>query len=241
MQASGTSKQALSRDDKADDLSQQLSSLNLASPAAPAALHVLIQEDCYKHTFERTTEDGSAVDDSDIVERAERLDAVKAGISAAYTRLSTTPTFPSSFSYDNHTALVLDGSPFDIRYCKTSLPLTHDSVRYIHNRSNLSPLDVESSFAESLYPDQLASWIGKSASALATHTSEIPAHLPQGDLYLSPGSREAIEGSIGCVCQAVEEVCETDGIRFCVVRPPGHVSILSSVKMRHLLIHWFGM
>ncbi|GAA5994667.1 hypothetical protein JCM5350_000371 [Sporobolomyces pararoseus] len=74
--------------------------------------------------------------------------------------------------------------------------------------------------------------------------SEIPLHLPQGDLYLSSESDQAIFGALGAVCKGVDLICNTtttrssDGTQrscysgrnssscykegFVVVRPPGH-------------------
>lgn len=201
----------------AEELSHQLSSLQLGRPAS---LHVLIQEDCKKHEFARRTAQGELQSSDDIVERPERLAAVKLGIAAAFCRLETSPVvLPSPLP--DYTQLHLSG-PFDIRFSKASLPLTHDSVLYVHNKSNLKPKQEDLNNLNPLYPAQLQAWIEDSAQAHAEGKSEIPAHLAQGDLYLSPGSKAAIEGSIGCVCQAVDEVCESSGSRFCVVRPPGH-------------------
>lgn len=73
--------------------------------------------------------------------------------------------------------------------------------------------------------------------------SEIPLHLPQGDLYLSSESDQAIFGALGAVCKGVDLICNTttsssdytqrrsysDRNRsscykegFVVIRPPGH-------------------
>ncbi|KPV78232.1 uncharacterized protein RHOBADRAFT_40780, partial [Rhodotorula graminis WP1] len=56
--------------------------------------------------------------------------------------------------------------------------------------------------------------------------SEIPPHLPQGDLYLCPGSEGAIFGALGAACEGVDRVVEGaagEGRRgFVAVRPPGH-------------------
>ncbi|GAA6059615.1 hypothetical protein JCM10212_005114 [Sporobolomyces blumeae] len=83
------------------------------------------------------------------------------------------------------------------------------------------------------------------STASARRESEIPAHLPQGDLYLCRESDEAIFGALGTVCEAVDRVIEgtklsrddidapaDDGkgkeaeVRydrgFVVIRPPGH-------------------
>lgn len=230
MQVAGSSR-ALSRDN-ADDLSQQLSSLQIAQPSS---LHVLIQEDCLQHKFSRRAPDGRPHSSDDIVERPERLAAVKLGVAAAYCRLqaATPKKLPSPLA--DHRQLHLQGSPFDIRFTRASLPLNHETVMFIHNESNLAPGQQDLNDLEPKYPDQLKSWIAKASQAHAEGVSEIPRHLAQGDLYLSEGSKAAIEGSIGCVCEAVEEVCdEGGGVRFCLVRPPGHQSVVLLRVVRYM-------
>ena len=215
------SSRALSRDN-ADDLSQQLSSLQIAQTAN---LHVLIQEDCLEHKFARRAADGTLQSSDDIVERPERLAAVKLGVAAAYCRLGGSNSLPSPLA--DHRQLHLRGNPFDIRFTRASLPINHETVRFIHNESNLRPNQQDVNDLEPRYPDQLTSWIAAASQAHTEGRSEIPSHLAQGDLYLSEGSKAAIQGSIGCICEAVEEVCdEGGGSRFCVVRPPGHQSVI---------------
>lgn len=82
------------------------------------------------------------------------------------------------------------------------------------------------------WPAQLQTLCRNAAAAvLSPPYSEIPAHLPQGDLYLSEGSEEAIFGALGAVCEGVDRVVEgaTSGEggydrAFVAIRPPGHVS-----------------
>ncbi|GAA5980834.1 hypothetical protein JCM10908_003885 [Rhodotorula pacifica] len=89
-----------------------------------------------------------------------------------------------------------------------------------------------------------------SAAAAARPKSEIPLHLPQGDLYLSPGSEAAIFGALGACCEGVDRIVagsrvgRTDAVAsartsragvgggeqeeerydraFVAIRPPGH-------------------
>lgn len=63
-----------------------------------------------------------------------------------------------------------------------------------------------------------------SMAMLSSPFSEIPSHLPQGDLYLCPGSEEAIFGALGAVCEGIDRVVsgkEYDRA-FVAIRPPGH-------------------
>ncbi|SCZ90122.1 BZ3500_MvSof-1268-A1-R1_Chr1-3g01790 [Microbotryum saponariae] len=81
------------------------------------------------------------------------------------------------------------------------------------------------------WPQQLANLCRGASTAIATGArhSEIPAHLPQGDLYLSEQSEDAIFGAIGAVCEGVDRVVQgsrTTGNgydrAFVAIRPPGH-------------------
>lgn len=90
------------------------------------------------------------------------------------------------------------------------------------------------------WPQQLSSLCKNAGQAmLSPPYSEIPSHLPQGDLYLSEGSEEAIFGALGAVCEGVDRVVEgsrTPGIgydrAFVAIRPPGHVSRLAALRTR---------
>ncbi|GAA5956081.1 hypothetical protein JCM21900_002588 [Sporobolomyces salmonicolor] len=98
------------------------------------------------------------------------------------------------------------------------------------------------------WPHQLTSLIRAAPSALSTPPSfsEIPSHLPQGDLYLCEESGEAIFGALGAVCEGVDRVVAGSGSKgvndtgeteeggsrggeeeryargFVAIRPPGH-------------------
>jgi len=96
------------------------------------------------------------------------------------------------------------------------------------------------------WPQQLVSLISSIPPVFPTTppTSEIPEHLPQGDLYLCRESREAIFGALGAVAKGVDLVVEgtrarkgkekeEEGYRngFVVIRPPGHVSLLAAHRI----------
>ncbi|GAA5969107.1 hypothetical protein JCM11641_007472 [Rhodosporidiobolus odoratus] len=80
------------------------------------------------------------------------------------------------------------------------------------------------------WPTQLLHLIRRTPSALLTQPfSEMPPHLPQGDLYLCPESEGAIFGALGAVCEGVDRIVEgskDDGggydRAFVAIRPPGH-------------------
>jgi len=86
------------------------------------------------------------------------------------------------------------------------------------------------------WPSQLQSLCRASLTALLTapHHSEIPPHLPQGDLYLCPASEGAIFGALGAACEGVDRAVagEGEGRRgFVAVRPPGHVRSALSLSL----------
>ncbi|GAA5856329.1 hypothetical protein JCM8547_000871 [Rhodosporidiobolus lusitaniae] len=80
------------------------------------------------------------------------------------------------------------------------------------------------------WPSQLQHLCRRSSTAILSHPfSEIPPHLPQGDLYLTPESEEAIFGALGAVCEGVDRIVKGekgggDGYdrAFVAIRPPGH-------------------
>lgn len=115
------------------------------------------------------------------------------------------------------------------------------------------------SSSSSLHPPSPSASPKKSSARTA---SEIPPHLPQGDLYLCPGSEPAIFGALGACCEAVDRIVAGGGRvtaqqqqhqtanvsedqqdattsydrAFVAIRPPGHVSSLSRLlyKIRTL-------
>ena len=153
-------------------------------------------------------------------------------------------------------------SPFDILSTSSQLPLSSPALQLIHSLPNnpppspfpspppspskpsrrtslrsTSPSKPYPSTTSTPWPQQLLSLISSIPSPFPTTppTSEIPSHLPQGDLYLCRESGEAIFGALGAVARGVDLVVEgtrekeKEGYRngFVVVRPPGHVSFLS--------------
>ncbi|KAK4057630.1 histone deacetylase [Microbotryomycetes sp. JL221] len=81
------------------------------------------------------------------------------------------------------------------------------------------------------WPKQLSALCRNASKAMKTGPtfSEIPSHLPQGDLYLTERSESAIFGALGAVCEGVDRVVE--GVNrmdnghdraFVAIRPPGH-------------------
>ncbi|KAH8099559.1 Arginase/deacetylase [Cristinia sonorae] len=197
--------------------------MNLTTPFT-----VYIQQACLRHQFIRSK------DTSTIVERPERLRAVNVGIAAALARLhlhsrhaqtQVSATDPASKSDDDELTAALNKlnisqpGPSTSNIVKSTASvdiLNNPAVKFIHG-------DIE----RDVYLENLIKWAKESRDAIARGESEIPTGLSQGDLYLCPGSLDAIQGALGTVCEAVDAVVSAqtpDAARraFVAVRPPGH-------------------
>ncbi|KWU42093.1 Arginase/deacetylase, partial [Rhodotorula sp. JG-1b] len=177
---------------------------------------VLFQPACTLHRYIRTT------DDSTIVERPHRIRAVKVGAAAAWARLEQQQQLGANDDDDLDQlleGLTLGGGtgrskyprggdfkgkgPFDILDSDAQLPVDHAALRYVHPKPNQPPDNNDDGGWESA---------SSSSSKLSARTaSEIPPHLPQGDLYLCPGSEPAIFGALGACCEAVDRIVAGGG------------------------------
>jgi len=182
---------------------------------------------------------------SHIVERPERLRAVKIGLCAAIARLEESLPVATSTSstagkreedpeadslvaaienlrleQDSAEPVLQKGHPVQVVQSSAKVDIfTHPAVKYIHG-------DVDGD----VYLEKLSAWARDSAEKISNGQSEIPSELPQGDLYMCPTSLDAIQGALGTVCEAVDNIMESpvpgspDPPRraFVAVRPPGH-------------------
>uniref|UniRef100_A0A0W0G0J6 Putative histone deacetylase complex protein n=1 Tax=Moniliophthora roreri TaxID=221103 RepID=A0A0W0G0J6_MONRR len=207
-------------------------------PSIPGNFAVFIQDVCYKHKFIRSR------DTSTIVERPERLRAVKVGLAAALSRLEEVHSASSSKTSNRSDdpdilaaaldKMKLEGSstsqstfgPITVVHSAATMPLLDSpAVKFVHG-------DIEGD----VYLENVSKWAAESAEKIGRGESEIPEGLPQGDLYLCPESIIAMEGAIGTTCEAVDvvmsgtlpssatEAAASSGIKraFVAVRPPGH-------------------
>ncbi|KAI0769127.1 Arginase/deacetylase [Trametes elegans] len=203
---------------------------------------IFLQKSCLQHRYIRTR------DQSHIVERPERLRAVNVGLAAAIARLeevappaadSTSATgtaTPSGVDTDDLTR-ALDKlqlstpsrsepnvrMPITIVHSDASVDiLNHPAVKFVHG-------DIE----RDVYLENLKAWAKGSHDKVAKGESEIPEGYSQGDLYLCPGSLDAIQGALGTVCEAVDAVMQGFADKtlsskphpsqaFVAIRPPGH-------------------
>ncbi|KAF9222901.1 Arginase/deacetylase [Gyrodon lividus] len=207
---------------------------------------IFIQDECLKHHFIRSR------DTSGIVERPERLRAVKVGLAAAISRIEEADSAAgngksrmksgigdsgvSADSGANDLAAALERmniapaksqlrtSSISIRRTSTMAELLNNpAVKYIHG-------DIDGD----VYLQNLILWARDSQENITKKGSEIPEGIPPLDLYLCPSSIDAIQGAVGAVCEAVDAVVsatrhlsaiqsnESCERAFVAIRPPGH-------------------
>ena len=158
-------------------------------------LAVFLQDACLKHQYIRSR------DLSTIVERPERVRAVKAGLAVALSRLEELhdllqpKPLPSSVEASN----VDPSNPDDLAKALDKMTLGASAalspessaipVRVTHSSASVDILnDVAVKFIHGgvdgyAYLKRLKEWATNSVEKISKGESEIPAGLPQGDLY----------------------------------------------------------
>jgi histone deacetylase HOS3 len=201
---------------------------------------VFLQDACLEHQYIRSR------DTSQIVERPERIRAVKIGLAAAISHLEGVPN-TSAIDETDDLSTALDrmnlGTPSTQRI-KTPIQLVHSSAT-VKILDNPAVKFIHGDIDGDVYLEKLVEWARKSQDNVAKGNSEIPEGLSQTDLYcefllqavasdlneydplVCPTSVQAISGAIGTVCEAVDTVVQnasTSGPTraFCAIRPPGH-------------------
>jgi len=160
-----------------------------------ADLVVFLQDACLKHQYIRSR------DVSTIVERPERVRAVKAGLAVALSRLeglhSTSQSSPSSSSAEasnvgpsnpDDLAKVLDQMTLETSSA-LSLESKTSPVRIVHSSASVDILNnaavkfIHGDIDGDVYLEKLKDWVANSVDKISKGESEIPTGLPQGDLY----------------------------------------------------------
>ncbi|KAI1460280.1 Arginase/deacetylase [Annulohypoxylon moriforme] len=185
----------------------------------PSDTVVIIHDACYGHRFSRPI--GVRANINDIVERPERIQASVLGLSMAYIRLGERHCDGKYPIHPHLDPLSLPTVPFHIRKTQRILSLTSSTVTNVHGTRWMEELKLMCDSAE---------------QNLALKETEVrrpeinrgddgpPQELHKGDLYLCSESQNAIEGALGSVCEAVDEVFNNSSHKraFVAVRPPGH-------------------
>lgn len=181
---------------------------------------VVLHDACYGHRFSRpkTTRAGL----STIVERPERIQACVLGVAAAYVLLGERHCEGEYPPHPSLNATNIPSVPFRIQKSTRRMPLSSAAVTNVHGSKWMEELKIMCEAAES----KLAMG-GKELQRPEMNRGsdhEQPQKLHEGDLYLCSESLEALEGSLGAVCDAVDSVFGEGGPKraFVAVRPPGH-------------------
>ena len=166
-----------------------------SNPSVSADLVVFLQDACIKHQYIRSR------DVSTIVERPERVRAVKAGLAVALSRLEELQSTPQSNSLppSAETPNVDPPNPDDLAKALdqmtlgTSSALSSESrmspVRIVHSTASVDILNnpavkfVHGDIDGDVYLENLKDWVANSVDKISKGESEIPAGLSQGDLY----------------------------------------------------------
>ena len=181
---------------------------------------VFVHDACYGHRYSRPRTSRAAL--STIVERPERLQATVLGVSLAYVRLGERH---SDGIYAPHPQLEPAGIPdvpFLIRNCSRKIPLSSAVVTNVHGTKWMEELKHMCETADSKLATK-----GKELQRPETsrgRDGSPPAKFHEGDLYLCSESLDALEGALGAVCEAVDEVFSGNGPHkaYVAIRPPGH-------------------
>lgn len=160
-----------------------------------ANLAVFLQDACSKHQYIRSR------DTSTIVERPERVRAVKAGLAVALSRLEglhstsqpkplTPPKEPSDADPQNpdDLAKALDQMTLEASTAPSS-ESKPGPVQIVHSTAFVDILNsaavkfVHGDIDGDVYLENLKSWVANSVDKISKGESEIPINLSQGDLY----------------------------------------------------------
>ena len=161
------------------------------NPQSGPSTTIFLQDACLQHKYIRTK------DSSHIVERPERLRAVKIGLCAAISRLEESLSIATSadatapvedpeadslveaienLRLEQQDSAVLPlpkGLPVQVVRSSAKVDiLDHSAVKYVHG-------DIDGD----VYLKRLVEWARQSAEKISNGQSEIPDGLPQGDLY----------------------------------------------------------
>ncbi|KAM5535014.1 hypothetical protein V8D89_011387 [Ganoderma adspersum] len=205
---------------------------------------VFLQKACLQHRYIRSR------DNSNIVERPERLRAVHVGLAAAVARLEE---HTGPIAVEDTTLLIppkQEEADDELTQALGKLQLSTPShlsslarvpVTFVHSGASVDLLNhaavkfVHGDIERDVYLENLKRWVLESQDKVNKGGSEIPEDYSQGDLYLCPGSLDAIQGALGTVCEAVDTVLRPPETAsesasepkacsraFVAIRPPGH-------------------
>ncbi|KAG0140411.1 hypothetical protein CROQUDRAFT_665220 [Cronartium quercuum f. sp. fusiforme G11] len=195
-------------------------------------LHFVIQDDCYKHLYRRSN-------NLDLVfERPQRLRFVNLGLATALAwHQSTNPIechqpaaisdAPGPFALISSPKLIVSRSTRRISTSDPAVQVIHASPeQLIPSPSAFPAADPHPSLSDQAsYLDHLVRLCRQAHIHHQLGRSEIPKHLPPGDLYLSTGTEYAVLGAVGACYDALDSIFRLKSQTtksFVNIRPPGH-------------------
>ncbi|EIW81142.1 arginase deacetylase [Coniophora puteana RWD-64-598 SS2] len=230
----------------------------ISHPSATRNTTVYLQDACLLHRYIRSR------DTSGVVERPQRVRAVKVGLAAALARLegatarqlgheNASRSEPGRLSGNavveakaGASSLLSASEPDDLASALGRLNLAKDDtsaiapgirvpgVNIVKSTATVDILDhaavkyIHGDIEGDVYLENIKEWARTSKEKIVETGREIPEGYPPLDLYLCPESVDAMQGAIGAVCEAVDDVLSgsTGDPRsdhaFVAVRPPGH-------------------
>jgi len=209
-----------------------------------ANLAVFLQDACLKHQYIRSR------DLSTIVERPERVRAVKTGLAVVLSRLEEIHVLSESkpFSPFAEASSVDPSNPDDLVKALDKMTLETSAaspleqmripVQVVHSAASVDILNnaavkfIHGDIDGDVYLGKLKDWVTNSVDKISKGESEIPVGLPQGDLYCeslfisalpAPHRRSfpVCPGSLDAIQGALGTVCEAVDV---VISSTGHDS-----------------
>ncbi|KAL8812581.1 MAG: hypothetical protein Q9200_000912 [Gallowayella weberi] len=184
---------------------------------------IILQDHCYGHRYSRPRT--SRANLGTIVERPERIHASILGLATAYVRIGGRHCESYAAPHPKRRVGLLSTMPFRIHKTSRRISLTSQAVVSVHGAQWMNELKTMCDAAESKLATTGKELVRpQSTQQPAEKNDGEKSKLHEGDLYLCSGSLEALEGAIGGVCEAVDEVFRDSGPKraFVCIRPPGH-------------------
>ncbi|KAL8931599.1 MAG: hypothetical protein Q9211_006851 [Gyalolechia sp. 1 TL-2023] len=184
---------------------------------------VILQDDCYGHRYSRPRTSRASL--GTIVERPERIHASILGLATAYVRMGGRHVEGPAAPHPKRNPELLTSMPFRIQKTDRRVALTSQAGAATHGAPWMSELKMMCEAAESkLAMNGNELWRHQATEHGSKKGNAERPKLNEGDLYLCSGSLDALEGSIGGVCEGIDAVFGEGGPRraFVCIRPPGH-------------------
>ena len=182
---------------------------------------VILHNACYGHRYARPRTSKASL--STIVERPERIHATILGLAAAYVRLGGRHTEGRGLVQRRDDFSHLNSIPFRIQTTSRTTSLTSQAVTNVHGTKWMEELSIMCRQAEAKLATNGKELVRPKGLTKDGEGEDQPK-LHDGDLYLCSESLDALEGTLGGVCEAVDTVFLDSGPKraFVCVRPPGH-------------------